>query len=174
MSQKLTKSPTEISLTLPLSKGVSKFPEYGEHPVSMPVSKESCERDPQNTPKNFIKGALTDKLPSKRLANLLDTNSDLNKREPTATDSEKSPRESLGSKSKKVLRNNYTKRPPASNNAEVDFLKSKDIAKMALSKLIARDVAKKRKILNLPYFPRTSKDLVINPNQRRQIFYPLC
>jgi hypothetical protein len=152
MSQKLTKSPTEISLTLPLSKGVSKFPEYGEHPVSMPVSKESCERDPQNTPKNFIKGALTDKLPSKRLANLLDTNADLNKRERTDPDSNKSPRDSLGSKNKKVLRNNYTKRPPAVNTTEVDFLKSKDIAKMALSKLIARDVAKKRKSFKFSLF----------------------
>lgn len=146
MNQKLTKSPTEISLTLPLSKGVSKFPDYSDYSASQPCSKESpAEKDPQNTPKSFLKPTLSEKPPIKKLANILGTTPDPYKLEKTVVDHRKSPRDSLLVKNKKILQNNFTKVSGLSNTSELDLARSKELAKMAISKMMVRDITKKRK-----------------------------
>ena len=145
MSQKLAKSPTEISLTLPLSRGAPKYSEHTDHSSSLPCSKDSpAERDPQNTPKSFLKASLTDKGPTKKLANLLDINIEKALYQKTVPDTEKSPRESLQVKNKKVLVNNYTKKVPSGAQTETDLHRNKELAKMALSKMMVKDIAKKR------------------------------
>ncbi len=146
MNQKLIKSPTEANLSIPIRKNLKHFQDHNEY-ASVPLSKESpSDRVPVNTPKRYTAKTGGDKLLSKKLANLLDPNPTKHNKTADPTEHLKSPAKSPANKVKKLLKSNLTKIFGTNTTQDIDPVRSKELAKLALSKIMAKEMLKKKAV----------------------------
>jgi len=152
MSQKLNKSPTDINLAGPLKKGLAKISDFTDYHSPQKDSTETPpERVPQNTPRGNLKASINEKSPASKLASMLSSHGDKQFREYFQEDTERSSAGLSNSKGKKVLKNNYTKEKLSGHTKDSEHIKPKEMAKAALSKMIARDIAKKSNIIQIRF-----------------------
>lgn len=138
MSKKLTKSPTEVKLRLPIQKGTVLVRDFIDYAASQPVSKEgSFERDPQNTPEQFFNNFNPDFLQPKRLVDLLEVPPERSS-EYNPTTNKSSDRASSNPKPKPAKRNNIKPSTP-SHKREIDFSKTNDGAKIKVARMLSRE-----------------------------------